>query len=273
MQVHSLMKSQFSSALYKALSKLEIPGTNCLCLETLGIYNCQKVKISGQVSEVLLAWTSNWILVLQMFLLNERKLTQGNTELKAGGSRRAWSKAIIKRPFFKRTNNACCQRASWSHSVFWFWSSCKDSLSYMDTQNAFFQATLRYTKVAADTGRKPCMWRSYRIRFPFCVRPFMYFCWNSKWFSYTLALLCFLSSKLSFWTTYSQPCSCSILHNFPIKSSDSSPENTSILELGSRRAASMESSSVLKHWKSVPFRIQTTFQIYLLILFIRVICS
>lgn len=67
MQVHSLMKSQFSSALYKALSKLEISGTNCLSLETLGIYKCQKVKISGQVSEVLLAWTGNWILVLRMF--------------------------------------------------------------------------------------------------------------------------------------------------------------------------------------------------------------
>lgn len=67
--------------------------------------------------------------------------------------------------------------------------------------------------------------------------------------------------------------SCSILHNFPSKSSNSSAENTSILELGSRKAASMESSSVLKHWKSVPFRIQTAFQIYLLILFIRVICS
>lgn len=67
MQVHSLMKSQFSSALFKALSKLEIPGTNCPSLETLGICKCQKVKISGQVSEVLLAWASNGILVLQMF--------------------------------------------------------------------------------------------------------------------------------------------------------------------------------------------------------------
>ena len=28
----------------------------------------------------------------------KRKITQGNTELKAGGSRRAWSKAILKRP-------------------------------------------------------------------------------------------------------------------------------------------------------------------------------
>lgn len=151
----------------------------------------------------------------------------------------------------------------------------------MYTQYAFFQATLISMKVAADTGRKPCIWRSYRIHFPFCVWPFIYFCWNSKWFSYTLVILCFLSSELSFWTTYSQPRSCSILHNFPrpwcgwgrTKSSDSSPENTSMLELGGRRAASMESSSVLKHWKSVPFRNQTAFQMYLLILFIRVICS
>lgn len=130
------------------------------------------------------------------------------------------------------------------------------------------------------SGRKPCIWRSYRIHFPFCVWPYIFLLKLKMIFLHTCyPLFSFQWAQFLEQPTVS-PVAALILHNFPrpwcgwgrTKSSDSSPENTSMLELGGRRAASMESSSVLKHWKSVPLWNQTAFQIYLFILFIRVIC-
>ena len=106
---------------------------------------------------------------------------------------------------------------------------------------------------------------------------------QNDFLTHSLSSVFFPVSSVSEQPTFlnSRPWRCCILHNFPspwwgwgrTKSRDSSPENTPMLELGGRRPASMESSSILTNWKSVPFRNQTAFQIYLLILFVRVICS
>ena len=86
---------------------------------------------------------------------------------------------------------------------------------YMCTQYAFFQATLIHMEGCCRNRQKTLKMEIWQNTFFLSVFDPLYISAETQnWFSYPPPLLCcFLSSMLSFWTTYSQPSSCSILHS------------------------------------------------------------
>lgn len=152
----------------------------------------------------------------------KRKITQGNTELKAGGSRRAWSKAIIKRPLRLASLKELTMLADYvphGHiQVFGFDSPAK--LAYLTCiPNMHFSKLLLYTWRLLQTQAENPVCGDLTEYVFLSVFGLLYISAETQndFLTHSLSSLFFPVSSVSEQRTFlnSQPCRYSILHNFP----------------------------------------------------------